>query len=178
MLQFTCLSPCGAYVHVLEILRGFMSWDHCASTQVRYLYLFHNQPVVPDFHFSLTPTPPPSHRNTKGQKYNSLNTCFFFFFFCFRVRLVTLCLLQTVVESHIIALYLVFIIFFAGLFTVSFWIINQKRERHWKKTTTTKKVKGVLIHVICFLQCSAPISVLDETKRMLDMNRLFLCSWP
>ena len=118
MLQFTCLSPCGAYVHVLEILRGFMSWDHCASTQVRYLYLFHNQPVVPDFHFSLTPTPPPSHRHTKGQKYNSLNTCFFFF--CFRVRLVTLYLLQTVVESHIIALYLVFVIFFAGLFTVSF----------------------------------------------------------
>ena len=84
MLQFTCLSPCGAYVHVSEILRGFMSWDHCASTQVRYLYLFHNQPVVPDFHLSLTPTPPPSHRHTKGQKYNSLNTpCVFFFFFFF-----------------------------------------------------------------------------------------------
>lgn len=59
MLQFTCLSPCGACVHVLEILRGFMSWDHCAST-------------------------------------------------------------QTLVESHIIALYLVFVIFFACLFTVSF----------------------------------------------------------
>ena len=119
MLQFTCLSPCGAYVHVLEILRGFMSWDHCASTQVRYLYLFHNQQVVPDFHLSLTPTPPPSHRHTKVKNITHL-TPVFFFFFCFRVRLVTLYFLQTVVESHIIALYLVFVIFFAGLFTVSF----------------------------------------------------------
>ena len=81
MSQFTCLSPRCEYVHVLEILRGFMSWDHCASTQVRKLYLFHNQQVVPVFHLSLTPTPPPSHIHTKSQKYNPLNTCFLSFFF-------------------------------------------------------------------------------------------------
>lgn len=177
MLQFTCLSPCGAYVHVLEILRGFMSWDHCASTQVRYLYLFHNQQVVPDFHLSLTPTPPPSHRHTKSQKYNSLNTCFFFFFLLSRPFGNTI---FTSNRSWIT--YNSVILSFCYFLCWSFHclILNNKSEA-WatlKEDNNDKKSKEVLIHVICFLQCSAPISILDETKTMLDMNRLFLCSWP